>query len=274
MAEPDFRFGRLYGKPFNGYMGVAIAFPTSNFNVIDVDISRLSEKREGGWPREPYQGVLGKFSSGLKYFIRKPLMELGVLPRPPIDHWHMSKNRFNVLVSVKLEDKESGKSFLLGNYHMPCAFYAPMVMTIHSELAAKHVQTLACDMPYILAGDWNIKPYGSSYRLLTTGTMDKGDPEWPKPSHGGMEWVPTAKAMCSVYAQSEHGEPDFTNYARSKFDEPFIDTLDYIFCSDEWKVVGVQPLPQRQEAGGPFPNLDKGEPSDHILIAADLKLEN
>ena len=29
-------------------------------------------------------------------------------------------------------------------------------------------------MPYILAGDWNIKPGDASYNLLTTGMMDKG----------------------------------------------------------------------------------------------------
>ena len=30
----------LYGKKFNGYMGVGIAFPTAGWNVLDVDISR------------------------------------------------------------------------------------------------------------------------------------------------------------------------------------------------------------------------------------------
>ena len=146
--------------------------------------------------------------------------------------------------------------------------------TIHTEMAARHVQALAGDEdPYLLAGDWNIKPYGSSYRLLTTGQMDRDDPEWPPPKYG-MEWHPTAKAMRSVYAESDHGEPDFTNYARIKENEPFIDTLDYIFCSDEWKIEGVKPIGHRDKAGGPFPNLDRDEPSDHVVIAADLKLDS
>jgi mRNA deadenylase 3'-5' endonuclease subunit Ccr4 len=262
----------LYGKKFNGYMGVAIAWPTASVKVLDVDISRLADKREGGWPRGPKDGMLGKLFKGVASTIRKPLQKVGLLSKPPIDPWSMSQNRFNILLTAKLEDKESGRSFCIGNYHMPCAYYAPKVMTIHTEMAARHVQTLAGDMPYVLAGDWNIKPFGSSYRLLTTGKMDLGDPEYPTPKHG-MEWLPTAKAMRSAYAESDHGEPDFTNYARIKEDEPFIDTLDYIFCSDEWKVMGVKPLPSRDEAGGPFPNLDRDEPSDHILIAADLKLD-
>jgi endonuclease/exonuclease/phosphatase family metal-dependent hydrolase len=109
----------------------------------------------------------------------------------------MSQNRFNQLVTVKLQDKKTKKSFAIGNYHMPCAFYAPHVMTIHTDLAARHVQRLASgamnnnnndendndetstaattsSMPYILAGDWNIKPGDASYNLLTTGMIDKG----------------------------------------------------------------------------------------------------
>jgi 2',5'-phosphodiesterase len=263
----------LYGRNFNGYMGVAIAWPTSTMKVLDVDISRLADKREGGWPRAPKEGTLQKIINGITSAVRKPLEQRGLLSRPPIDPWTMSQNRFNILLTVKLEDKESGRSFCLGNYHMPCAYYAPRVMTIHTEMAAKHVQTLAEEMPYLLAGDWNIKPDGSSYRLLTTGMMDRGDPEYPDPKHN-MEWRPTAKPMRSVYAESDHGEPDFTNYARVKEDEPFIDTLDYIFASDQWKVMDVKKLPSRDEAGGPFPNLDHNEPSDHIMIAADLKLDS
>ena len=101
--------------------------------------------------------------------------------------------------------------------------------------------------------------------------------------------------MKSAYAvhDASGAEPDFTNYARIKEDDPFIDTLDYIFLgdgdnsgsnsdgdseqcsnnhSDSWKVKSVKELPHRDDAGGPFPNLDHGEPSDHIMIAADLEL--
>lgn len=283
----------LYGKKFNGYMGVAIAFKTSSFNVLGVDISRLSDKREAGWPRqprEPKRNVVSRFAIDLFGFAKTTtksflgLVGLYNAPRwPPQDSWSMAENRFNQIVTVKLQDKNTEKSFAIGNYHMPCAFYKPEVMTIHTDLAARHIQKLAATdddgaedeattMPYVLAGDWNIKPDGSSYRLLTTGKMDAGDPEWPTPKYG-MEWIPTSKAMRSAYAVAGNGnEPDFTNYARIKEDEPFIDTLDYIFLSEEWKVKGVMELPHREGSGGPFPNLEKNEPSDHIMIAADLEL--
>ena len=214
-----------YGKRFNGYMGCMIAWPSDSIKVLDVDISRLSDKREGGWPVAPKPGFVGKFKRILSTF-REPFEKLGWLSRPAIDHWTMSENRFNILTSVKLEDKNSGKIFFVSNYHMPCAFYAPMVMSIHSEMAAKHIQNLAGSSPYILAGDWNIKPFDSSYQILTTGTMDIGHPNWPTPKYG-MEWKPTNKPMRSAYADFG-GEPDFTNYARVKYQEPFIDTLDYM----------------------------------------------
>ncbi len=190
----------LYGKKFNGYMGVGIAFKTSSFDVLGVDISRLSDKREGGWPRkpkEPKRNVVTRFAINLYGFAATTtksflgLIGLYEAPRgPPQDAWSMAENRFNQLVTVKLQDKATQKSFAVGNYHMPCAFYKPEVMTIHTDLAARHVQKLAKDetddsekddsekenrsMPYVLAGDWNIKPDGSSYRLLTTGKMDEG----------------------------------------------------------------------------------------------------
>jgi len=261
----------LYGRKFNGYMGVAVAWPTALMKVLDVDISRLSDKRQGGWPISPEPGIFERLTSGVTSVIRPRLEKLGWLSRPPVDAWAMSENRFNVMLTVKLEDKSSGRSFALANYHMPCAYYAPKVMTIHSEMAARHVQTLAGDVPYVFAGDWNIKPYSTSYMLLTTGLIDRGDPEYPEPKWG-MEWQPVAKGMRSAYAESESGEPDFTNYARVRESEPFIDTLDYIFLSDEWKVEGVKQLSKRETSGGPFPNLDLKEPSDHVLIAANLKL--
>lgn len=76
--------------------------------------------------------------------------------------------------------------------------------------------------------------------------------------------------MRSAYAIKKGSEPDFTNYAQSRGSEPFIDTLDFIFLSEQWQVSDVMELVHRDCSGGPFPNLDKDEPSDHVMIAASL----
>jgi 2',5'-phosphodiesterase len=321
----------LYGKKFNGYMGVGIAYPTEHFETVKVDICRLSDERIDGWPREEEiidedaakkggPGFIQQFSKIINQFIRnRVIKQLGFnqqqqqqQQREPIDPWEMSENRFNVLVSVALRHRHKGASsssstsdgtFLISNYHMPCAFYAPPVMNIHSEMVTRRVQTLAANVyeslyddkkeegekdintiPYILAGDFNIMPDSPHYKLLTTGSLDKSDPTYP-PAKFGVEWTIEAEAMDSAYAEIGE-EPEFTNYAHIQDQEnPFIGTLDYIFLSrkskttriiDEkvagewWKVNGVTKLPSVAESGGPFPNAV--EPSDHLLISADLEL--
>ena len=260
-----------YGRKFNGYMGVAIAYPTGSFETLDVDISRLSDKRTGGWPVQPKPTMMDSALSTVKPVWSMPLAYLGLWKEPKEDHWSFAERRFNVLLTTTLRDKQSGQTFCVGNYHMPCAFFMPMTMTIHSDMAAKHVQDIAASkdgLPYILAGDWNITPDSSTYKMLTTGMLQSDDPSYPTPKHG-MEWCVSAARMRSAYAENG-GEPDFTNNARAKEDDPFIDTLDYIFLSPEWKVESTKSMFHREVANGPYPNAD--EPSDHVLISADLSL--
>jgi exonuclease III len=266
----------LYGKKFNGYMGVAIAYPTEPYDTVDVDISRLSDKRVDGWPREEEPSLPAKLVNKVNSLVVLPLRAVGLMETPKEDHWSMSERRYNVLVTVTLKDKKTGRSMLIGNYHMPCAFYAPMAMTIHAEMAARHVQDLAKsngDIPYVLAGDWNIRPKDSDtspiYQMMIDGKMDRDSPCYPMPKHG-MEWRCTIEPMRSAYAVKNGTEPDFTNYARVEERDPFIDTLDYIFLSSGWTVTAVKPLVHRDEANGPFPNAK--EPSDHVLIWADLEV--
>ncbi len=43
----------LYGAKFNGYMGIATAYPTGEFETCEIDVVRSSEKSRGGGPRKP-----------------------------------------------------------------------------------------------------------------------------------------------------------------------------------------------------------------------------
>lgn len=320
-AERGYHFVTgLYGRPFNGYMGVGIAYPLKDFKTINVDICRLSDERPGGWPREKIEEedgsgdskgigqIFQKFSrtfesiaaQTIKTINNRIVKRLGYTSERVIDPWKMSENRFNVLLTVVLRSSKgkSPSTFSISNYHMPCAFFAPAVMNIHSEMAARRVQDIAAKpwktsqgtkrIPHIFAGDFNILPDSPHYKLLTTGTLDRSDPTYPPEKHG-VEWKVESLPMDSAYAMSNASgtEPEFTNYAHVKDDpDPFIGTLDYIFVSQKeqtsssddggkgsgewWKVHDVQKLPGKDDSGGPFPN--KKEPSDHFLIAADLEL--
>ena len=80
--------------------------------------------------------------------------------------------------------------------------------------------------------------------------------------------------MRSAYLEKRGAEPEFTNLARSKFnkDGTFIETLDYIWLSPTIMVNAVKELPSKASMAGiqSFPNKD--EPSDHVMITAELKL--
>jgi len=80
--------------------------------------------------------------------------------------------------------------------------------------------------------------------------------------------------MRSAYVIKNGAEPEWTNLARSKFnkDGTFIETLDYIFISDNWSVNSVKNLPTKASMAGVESFPGKTEPSDHVMITAQLKL--
>lgn len=312
-------------------MGVGIGYPLKDFATVNVDICRLSDERRGGWPREKSDAEggsgekIGGEKIGLGKVIQRLTAQFGLIafqtiqtinnrvvkrlgyknPEKDIDPWEMSENRYNVLLTVTLCHRAGDCTFSISNYHMPCAFFAPAVMNIHTEMVSKRVQDLAADswksirsdecstetpqegiktIPYILAGDFNILPDSAQYKILTSGELAKSDPTYPPTKHG-KEWKVESLPMDSAYGLGG-SEPEFTNYAHTKDDpDPFIGTLDYIFLSkkegvssnhgesggcERWKVHCTLKLPCKDDSGGPFPNAK--EPSDHLMIAADLEL--
>jgi len=155
---------------------------------------------------------------------------------------------------------------------MPCRFRQPRMMNIHCSLVAEHICKWAKNDPYILAGDFNIKPSSTMYSLLRTGELDENHPEYPMPLGSDSWTVGNFKPMRSAYDELNGNEPAFTNYAMTEgTGAAFMETLDYIFMSDEWKVREVVPTPDAPPPGIlSFPSAD--EPSDHILIGATLSL--
>lgn len=166
-------------------------------------------------------------------------------------------------------------------------------MTLHADACISHVQRIAAkynnnhdnnndsttgsSIPYIVAGDFNFTPKDVVYQFLTqTKTIPQDSLAYPKSSSSSSSdytWTPTLQTTVrSAYAVATGTEPDFTNYAQTKIEEPtFIDTLDYIFISDHIRVQNILPLPHRDNVhDGPYPNAE--QPSDHVLIAADLEI--
>jgi endonuclease/exonuclease/phosphatase family metal-dependent hydrolase len=152
-------------------MGVAIAIPMSDYDVLQVDITTVSDTKRMP-KKKKSEGVVAIVLSWIKESALRALKALGVW-RPEPSHWKLALDRFNQLVSVRLQAKATGsKPFLLGTYHMPCMFKIPQVMSIHTALSAQHVKRLANGDPYVFVGDFNIKPGSTMYRLLTEGAVE------------------------------------------------------------------------------------------------------
>ena len=400
----------LYGRPFNGYMGILTAYPIHHFDTVHVDICRLADTLPkpipssvvpsppvSSSPPPPFASFASVFRRRLiepvSNYMTRTFQYLQLLPpdvREPECHWNSAQRRYNVLLSVVLAEKNNDNDnnnpprnqFVISNYHMPCVYYDEKVMVLHSDLCLARVQHIAQQphyhspllpprqvppsddnvvleetpspvravrRPYILAGDFNIKPNDTAYQLLTTGQISVQDPAYPTPPRrtnattkkngttpppfpnndaNDVAWKPLQQEpVRSAYAvhafkdihsnnsstshsetstttttttndvtQHHHpskpyhssgtGEPDFTNFSKMGGVEnpPFIDTLDYIFISphhdendphnnhNSITVQDVLPLPHRDEmmVDGPYPNAV--EPSDHVMIAANLDI--
>jgi len=121
----------LYGSRFSNYMGVALAIPLDKFSLEHVDVSTLSDYREGGWPKAPpeelpivialaKQAVSNVVFRPLRWMSKKATSIVSLLSSDEpymvkllkgaddqTDHWDLSKKRKNMLVFAKLVEKKS-----------------------------------------------------------------------------------------------------------------------------------------------------------------------
>jgi len=194
-----------------------------------------------------------------------------------LSYWRDAGGRKNQMICLKLKPISSSpekedKSFVIGTYHMPCAYRRPPMMMVHCALSAQHITDFADGCPYIYAGDFNIKPQDAMYKLLTQGSVESSHPTMPvildSFKYTGPWRCNLEQPFRSSYVLANGREPDFTNFAQIKSEDPFIDTLDYIFISSEWNVESVKTLPIRGNIKGPLPSSD--EPSDHVMLSAKL----
>ena len=264
----------LYGKRFNGYMGVALAWPHSRFKSERVDITRLADTLELPKKEKPPTDLWSSTSRIARSGWCAVRGWFGYVSPREFDPWAEAARRFNIILSTDLICRKSGRHFCVSTYHMPCLFGSDekvQVMNIHAALAVDHVENFAQGHPYIIAGDFNIQPDSSPYELITKGSLPSGHAQLP-PALENLKWnVQPTVALISAYA-SQDGEPELTNLAVTKFsgNDQFCGTLDYIFLSPGWNVKRVKPLPSKSELGvRSLPS--ESQPSDHLLIYADLE---
>jgi exonuclease III len=207
--------------------------------------------------------------------IGKELEKLCSLDSEITDSWNRAINCRNRMILLTLHQKiekynQFGEyfkvvncPFIVANYHMPCKFKDPSLMIIHTSMLLKLVRENAFNIltPYIICGDFNRTPESESYKFITKGGNFKDHFETTK--HVIPNLTNNEFPLRSVYFK----EPLFTNF--SHINNEFCDTLDYIFISNQFKVVSVLEIDYLEKPKDTtFPN--ENEPSDHLPIGATL----
>lgn len=259
-----------YGNYYNGNMGCAVLVPLNSYSVLNVDVSRVSNTKTSVQITDAQREYL-KYCT--YYLNLKRKISSWQSKMNGVKQWHMAQQKPNEMINVELMCKQQSVPFVVGTYHMPCHFHSSPVMTIHCALAAQLIQRLAKDRPYVLTGDFNVKPSSAMYKMLTEGGVDVNNPEMPHLDIGDSTtglWAPIVAPMRSAYRTASGSEPNFTNNAHRRNEQPFIDTIDYIFISNHWNVESVQQLPHRDQVTSSQPT--EHEPSDHLLLSANLSI--
>lgn len=256
-----------YGSHYNGNMGVAIAFPLKEYKLQDLDISCVADTKFR--VRKPKLSFFGNIYTRLLSLASDILGRIGLISKQDNNPWNLALKRNNRMITARFTPvSDPSKPFVVGTYHMPCMFRLPAVMLIHCALSTQLIQRIAGPDPYLFVGDFNIKPDSSMYQLLTSGSVEKDHPEMPEIEPGD-NYKLDVKPLRSAYKVRNGHEPDFTNSSQVRDEEPFIDTLDYIFMSEHWDVDTVDDLPSRESMKGPLPI--QNEPSDHLLLSAKVR---
>jgi 2',5'-phosphodiesterase len=112
----------LYGAKFNGYMGVAVAVPTSKYDIVDVDITRVADTKR--MQRKPKPGFVQNIFQKVGKFLLNIAVSLG-MAKQSFDFWDNVLYRTNQMICLRLTGKEDKRPFVVGTYHMPCMFKKP-----------------------------------------------------------------------------------------------------------------------------------------------------
>jgi len=249
----------LYGRFFNGYMGVAIAYNPQVFALQDCKIfsvaDSIKDKRE-----KPLTTFIGSWVNWVSSFLPGQ-------KEPPVDPWNKSRDRKNtsIFCRFRLKEDPEAPAFCVATYHMPCAFWCPPIMTIHVTELMKQTQRLANGDRLVVNGDFNFMPDSPMYKLVTTGQMDRSDAAYPPPNGN---WTMEFKVMKSSYAVVLGKEPETTNFPG--IESEFTGTLDYIFYSEGLKARKCLPLPAERELEF-MPSAT--QPSDHLLLQTTFDLQ-
>ena len=233
----DFTYDN-YGHKYNDYMGVMMAWNNKMFSAVESSVV------VGDHIKERSNLIKPSMSCG-EWFFNK----LCCRQKPDritaydslVKSFKDAKRRRNVLQCVQLTDTND-KTVCMMNYHMPCAFYDIEQMRLHIECVVNSVHEYAKTSPVILTGDFNTKPYDSTYYGFSS--------------------------LKNAYVIIHGKHPEATTNAKTLRGDKvstFVGTLDHCFFTGD----GLAPYSAEvTDASKSMPNMDW--PSDHSMICFDF----
>lgn len=251
-------FHHLYGTRSNDYMGVGMAIPLS-MKLDSISFHKMGDRIRSMARFPPNQNTLMTWGWNLYQSLLHRFLS------PVSDPWKTAMNRINTLICSKVII--DGKPLFIGTYHMPCLYKEPDTMAIHSSMIKDLMFELSEGHPFILTGDFNIKPRDISYRSLTEqGFLDRN---FPSTNDYQITYRPNIEQVLkSAYREKNGAEPVYTDFSHTPHSPNFCETLDYIFFHGPLMIKDVLELPD-QPIGESYP--DETHPSDHLLIAATFQ---
>jgi hypothetical protein len=279
----------LYGNARNNYMGVAVAFPHDKYDLCEVATPRVADGAK--WPFQPRKTPSAASSawawlSSWATWWWTGSVDPNARKTSPENEIERARSRYNQLVLLRLSCRRSMRSFVVGTYHMPCAFDWPDQMRLHAAAAVSQSIAFAQDPhetleegdPLVLAGDFNFKPDSDCYRLVTEGRLPDDEEKLTMMRCRGITaaQLRTPNPLNSAFVGLHGEEPAFTIHSYAEWSggpNAFTGTLDYVFHSDQFTCVWTNTLPNSpdDEFETPLPTLE--EPSDHLLIHARLRAD-
>jgi exonuclease III len=228
----------LYGESYN--MGCCIAYSKHEYQLKSSKIVKIGDElKKLCTPRRNHSKptvstYFNWFKNSIPMFRDKAIK----------DSWVNAIKRQNTLILIELQDIKgktyfeiegtTSKTFIVGTYHMPCAFYDQDLMHIHTAMVLKTIREYATQnneiKPYLLVGDFNLKPTDSAYKMITEGG-DFTSKVATSTTYATPDIFNLPYKLTSAYKLKNGCEPKFTCVSHIKGNDRFIDCLDYIFLS-------------------------------------------
>lgn len=233
--------------------GNVIAFPTERFEMLAYHASKPSDKI-----KEPEGVSPDDYGKPIDRVVQDNLFE-------------ECEKRDNVLQEISLRDKKTGKVFNVYNWHMPCKWYWPAILTVFSEALLKSIDRA---LPFIVCSDLNTIPDRPQYAYLTGKKVDFDKDNLPYATWQSVSELPVLHDTVSVpddasdvIGQSPYSSKNFTTYCDGA--EKFKGVLDYVFTSEHFKCLsdGPDKFPEEFQ-----PSKTNG--SDHFALKRTLTFKD